>query len=68
MMIQMSEDAWSELMLEKMKKEFEKVNGAKMDKAAALAVEASMNHWKGKMEMMGKHKEFGQKLMSVMGN
>ena len=49
-LMKMADKAWEQLMLEKMKKVFEKHNGAKMDKVAEAAVGASLKHWENKMK------------------
>ena len=54
MMMGLGMKAWAELMKEKMKKEFEKNNGERMNKVAAAAVEMVNGHWQHKMEGEGK--------------
>ena len=70
MMWEMQEEAYAELMVEKMKAAFERRIGKKMDKAAEVVVEYSVRHWASKMEhkemkMKGKE-EYFQKLMEAM--
>lgn len=49
MMMCLANDAWADLMKEKMKAELEKARGAKMNKVAAAAVQASITYWEHKM-------------------
>jgi hypothetical protein len=65
-MMGIADEVWEELMKDKMKKAFEKARGEKMDKAAGLAVEASISYWEGKMKEKAKWSEFEEKLKSVM--
>lgn len=68
MILRISEEAWTELMKEKMKKALEAQIGEKMDKTAAAGVAASIAKWQHKMEGMGKCKEHTQKIQqSFMG-
>lgn len=50
MMMALSDHAWNELMVEKMKAAWEDARGASMTKMAAVSVEHSMTAWKKKME------------------
>ena len=64
----LAEDAWSELMVEKMKDQFEKLMGPKMDKVASAGVKASITFWENKMKSKGEmHKEFENIKQSFMG-
>lgn len=48
MLLHLADEAWAELMKEKMKAAFEKHTGDKMNKASAAAVEASIAYWSNK--------------------
>jgi hypothetical protein len=65
-LMDIADEAWEDLMRDKMKKAFEKAKGEKMDKAAALVVEASISYWEGKMKEKAKWNEFEDKLKSIM--
>jgi hypothetical protein len=49
-MMVLANEAWAELVKEKMKKRFEEVSGEKMNKIALASVEASMAYWQHKMK------------------
>ncbi len=49
-LIEMADTAWETLMLEKMKKAYEKKRGPQMDKMAEAAVNTSLTYWMGKMK------------------
>ena len=66
MIIDLANSAWAELMKEKMKKAYEKTMGGKMDKIAALGVEANIDFWQGKMKEKAKWSEFEEKLNDAM--
>ncbi|MFH2021643.1 MAG: hypothetical protein ABIJ34_09635 [archaeon] len=66
MMMQLADDAWSELMMEKMKAELEKTKGAKMNKVAKIAVEAASKNWEKKMMDKAGWMEFEEKLKEAM--
>ena len=66
MIIGLANAAWTELIKEKMKKAYEKSMGAKMDKIAALGVEANMEFWMGKMQEKAKWAEFEEKINKAM--
>ena len=50
MMMEIAEDAADELMKEKIKAHFEKMAGAKWDKAAKIIAEHMLKVWKADME------------------
>ena len=59
-LMSLSQEAWEELVIEKMKEHFEKSMGAKLDAAAAAGVAASMECQKSMMlekEKLREHKE-----------
>jgi hypothetical protein len=68
MVMGLANAAWAELMKEKMKKAYEKAIGAKMDKIAALGVEANLDYWKGKMQEKSKWADFDEKLKKAMSD
>ncbi len=49
MMMCLADEAWKQLMIEKMKAEFEKARGEKMSRVAAASIEASIAKWEHKM-------------------
>jgi len=55
-------EAWRELLKEKMKKEFEKQRGEKMNGIAVVGVEGAMNYWQNMMAGKGATQEFQEKL------
>ena len=66
MMMHIANEAWEELMKEKMKAALEKVKGAQMDKAAQVAVEATMAYWAGKKREEASYSEYEDKLHKAM--
>lgn len=73
-LLEIADSAWSHLMREKMKAQFEKINGKHMDSLAAAAVEASLAHWEGvkklkagKMKMKSDMAEAVRKVQAAMG-
>ena len=66
MMMGLANEAWSELMMDKMKAAFEKAKGQKMDKVAHISVEACMAYWANKMKSKEAWAEFNEKLMQAM--
>jgi hypothetical protein len=66
MLMDIGDEAWMELMKEKMKKHLEKTNGANMDKIAQIAVEIGTEMWKNKMMQEQKEKENEDKMMKAM--
>lgn len=73
-LMEIADSAWSHLMREKMKAQFEKINGKHMDSLAAAAVEASLAHWEGvkkikadKMKMKAEMAEAVRKVQTAMG-
>jgi hypothetical protein len=66
MIMDFANDAWAELMKEKMKAEYEKEMGAKMNKLAHIGVEACIAYWNGQMMEKAKWAEFEEKLKKAM--
>lgn len=62
MMLGLANQALEELMMKKMKAEWEKLRGKNMEKMAVTSVEASMVYWKHKMEGMYQCEESKQKM------
>ncbi len=65
MMMKLAEDAWSELMKEKIKAVFEKETGSMMNKVAQATAEASIAYWTHKMEGEAKCHEHQEKIMKA---
>ena len=65
MMMKLAEDAWSDLMKEKIKAVYEKQTGAMMNKVAQAAAEASIAYWTHKMEGEAKCHEHQEKIMKA---
>ena len=57
MILDLSVDAWEELIIEKMKKAFEAQAGPRMDKIAEIAVAHSSKIWSEKMKAKNMEKE-----------
>ena len=66
MMMRMADEAWEELMKEKMKQAYEKSIGEKMNKVASVAVEGCIAFWTNKMKEESTCHEFEQKLSKAM--
>ncbi len=67
MLLDLADEAWSELMKEKMKAECERLKGKQMDKAAAAAVQMAMAYWEAKMQKHAKMAEQQEKLRQAIG-
>lgn len=67
MMMALSNQAWAELMREKMKKHLDAANGKKMDATAKVAADACIAFWDGKMQQKEQFEEFERKLKEAMG-
>ncbi|MBT7902710.1 hypothetical protein HN587_02530 [Candidatus Woesearchaeota archaeon] len=61
-MMSLAEQAWSDLLKDKMKKLFETNNGERMDKIAQATVDAVNKKWKHKMQGMAACGEAKQNL------
>ena len=66
MIMGLANEAWTELMKEKMKKAYEKEIGAKMDSIAKIGVEACIAFWGNKMKDKASFDEFEEKLREAM--
>lgn len=53
MLMRMADKAWEELMMEKMKKHWEKSVGPRMDKVAKASVDGSNGYWNAMMQSKG---------------
>lgn len=62
MLMKLADEAWGELMKEKMKKAIEKERGEKMNKVAAVSVQASLAYWEHKMQGKAQCHEFSENL------
>ena len=65
MMLNLADEAWKQLMMEKMKAEFEKQRGEKMTRVAAASIEASIAKWEHKMSGKMKCQEAKDKLKAA---
>jgi hypothetical protein len=52
-LLELSDKAWEQVMLEKMKKAYEKHRGQEMDKMAEGAVKTALTYWLNKMKSQG---------------
>ena len=59
-------DAWAELLKDKIKEQFEIKTGQKMDKIAEVAADASIEYWKHKIQAKEACKEYEHKLFDVI--
>ncbi len=66
MIMKLANEAWDDLMKEKMKSSYEKAMGSKMDKAAQIGVEACIMYWGNKMKGKVAWAEFEEKLSKAM--
>ena len=66
MIMGLANEAWGELMKEKMKASYEKAMGDKMNKTAAIGVEMCMAFWGNKMKEGAAIAEFEEKLRKAM--
>ena len=66
MIMQLANEAWTELLKEKMKSAFEKALGDKLNKVAQVGVEASTGYWQNKMKVGIACAEFEEKLKKAM--
>ena len=66
MVMRLANEAWEELMKEKMKSAYEKAMGDKMNKTAQIGVEACMMYWGNKMKGKMAWMEFEEKLNKAM--
>ena len=66
MMMELANEAWSELMKEKMKTIYENAIGDKMNRVAQASVEACIAYWSNKMKEEHSWSEFEDKLRKAM--
>jgi len=66
MMMYLANEAWSELLKDKMKAAYEKSIGDKMNKIAHISVEACIAYWGNKMKESSSWEEFEEKLKAAM--
>lgn len=64
-MMCLANQAWADLMKEKMKVHFEKINGPKMDKVAKVCVEMCMGYWQHKMSGKAQCEEHKEKIKNA---
>ena len=64
--MQLANNAWEELMKEKMKAAYEKAIGERMNKVAQVGIEASIAYWSNKMKEKSSWDEFEEKLRKAM--
>lgn len=65
-LISLSQEAWEELVIEKMKEHFEKTMGQKLDAVAAAGVAASMDCQKSMMQEKEKLQEHKEKIKKAL--
>jgi hypothetical protein len=64
---ELADEAWSELMKEKIKKILEKANGERMNKTAQLIADARYSYWMNKMKAKAEEDSWKEKIsMSMM--
>jgi len=68
MMLGLANQAWAELMKEKMRKHYEAARGKRMDAMAKVSVDACLAYWDGKLQQKGQFEEFAKKLQDAMGS
>ena len=66
MMMDMANEAWHELMKDKIKSAYEKMMGEKMNKTAHVCAEMCMAYWGNKMKEEMTEAEFDEKLQKSM--
>jgi len=67
-MMRLGNEAWAELMKEKMKKVYEKKNGEKMNKVAEVVVDGCSGYWHHMMQGKASCEEFKGKLRDAFMN
>jgi hypothetical protein len=68
MMMAISNQAWAELLKDKMKKHLEAVQGKKLDAMAKVSVDACIAYWDGKMQQKDGFEDFAEKLKNAMNS
>ena len=66
MIMGLANEAWTELMKEKMKHAYEKATGDKMNKIAQVGVDACLAYWNNEMKDKAAFAEFEEKLKKAM--
>ena len=66
MIMNLANEAWMELMKEKMKHAYEKATGDKMNKIAQVGIEACIAYWGNQMKDKSSYDEFEEKLKKAM--
>lgn len=62
----LANEAWAELLKDKIKKQFEIKVGERMDKIAEIAADASIECWKHKIEAKEVYKDYENKLVDAI--
>lgn len=65
-MLSLADEAWMELMKEKMKAEIDKVSGTHMEKVAKLVMEANFAKWSDLIKAKAKCNEYKDNLNKLM--
>jgi len=65
-MLALADEAWMELMKEKIKAEIDKVSGAHMEKVAKLVMEANFAKWSDLMKSKARCNEYKDNLNTLM--
>jgi hypothetical protein len=65
-LLALADEAWMELLKEKMKAEIEKTNGAHMSEVAKLVVEANCAKWGNMIQAKMKCNEYKESLRALM--
>ena len=68
MMLGIANQAYAELLRDKMKKHYEAAIGKKLDAAAKVAVDANIALWDGKMQQKEQFQDFEKKLSDALNS
>ncbi len=63
-MMRLANEAWEDLIKEKMKEAYDKTIGSNMSKTAQVSVEACIKYWEAKMKGQADWAQFEEKLKS----
>jgi hypothetical protein len=66
-LIELADEAWMELLFEKLKEQIKVTNGAQMDKLAKLVSDANHNRWQHKMGLNKNAQDFKEHLQAFFG-
>lgn len=66
-LIELADDAWMELLFEKLKEQIKITNGAQMDKLAKLVSDANHTRWQHKMGLNKNSQDFKDHLNAFFG-